>query len=101
MDYEFGFMDDREKRKILLLKILFIVWTKYMVLEAIYGDRLSSQFSSAAGMMSGAYFYSNLYSVQSEVVELFEPPYPARGGGFAIICTFSMIASIYYQLNWQ
>jgi len=101
MDYEFGFMDDREKCKILLLKILSVVWMAYMVLETIYAEKLSDQFLAAGGIMVGAYSYSNLYNVKSEVVELFEPPYPARGGGFAIICTFCLIATIYYQLNWQ
>ncbi|MDG2072094.1 MAG: hypothetical protein P8J55_10350 [Pseudomonadales bacterium] len=101
MDYEFGFMDKREKRKILLLKILSVVWMAYMVWETIYAEKLSDQLSAAGGIMVGAYAYSNLYNVKPELMELFEPPYPTRGGGFVIICMLCFIAQIYYQLNWQ
>ena len=101
MDYEFGFMDDQEKRKILLLKILSLVWIAAAVLDTVYAETLSYRFSSAGGILSGAYIYTNLYGIKSEVMELFEPPYPTKGNGLIIICTLCWVASIYYQLNWQ
>lgn len=99
--YEFGFMDTKEKVKLLVLKFISLAWIFTAMLEMIYEEDLSYKCAAATGLIPGVYLYFNLYFVKSEVMELFEPPYPTRGNGRVFIGTFFLITSIYYQLNWQ
>ena len=94
-------MSKREKAKLIALKILSICWVAIMGFEAIYGDKLSSQFYGVSGVMFGAYFYMNLFVIKSEVMELFEPPYPIQGYMLGYLASIFLIIGLYYQVNWQ
>ncbi|HAK53312.1 MAG TPA: hypothetical protein DCM54_15630 [Gammaproteobacteria bacterium] len=100
-NYEFGYMSKREKLKLLLLKFLSLCWVTWTAFTTIYGDRLSLQFYGASGVMCGAYFYMNLFFIKSEVMELFELPYPVKGQILAYLAGIFLLIGIYYQVNWQ
>ena len=98
-DFEFSYMHNREKLKLYLLKAFCWVWTIGSLANMIFWNQTtSSQLLSAGGVLTGAFFYINLCHVRSEVVELFEPPYPMKGLGVSIIVGICLAASIYFQI---
>lgn len=97
-NFEFGYMSRREKIKLALLKIVCLGWTAACLLAVIFWyHKTSAQLSTAAASLAGPYFYLNFCNVQSEAMELFEPPYPLKGNGLGIVCILFTIAAIYYQ----
>ena len=98
--FEFGRLSQREKTKLAVLKAICLVWTGACLLSMIFWDqKLSAQLLSASTSLAGPFFYMNFCNVKSEVMELFEPPYPLKGGGLAILSALFLVASIYLQWN--
>lgn len=96
--FEFGFMNRREKIKLVVLKLIFLAWTAICLLSMVFWDQKTSvQLETAGASLAGPFFYMNFCNVKSEVMELFEPPYPLKGGGLAIVSAMFLVTSIYLQ----
>ena len=96
--FEFGFMSRREKIKLAALKAASLGWTAACLLAIIFWKHTTSaQLSTAAASLAGPYFYLNFCNVQSEVMELFEPPYPLKGNGLGVVSICLEVAAIYYH----
>lgn len=98
--YEFRSMSRREKWKIEVFKLFSLGMILYALYAMVFLDlRTSAQLANAAGVMSFSYVYFNLFRVNSEIVELFEPPYDVKGNGIVVLVVMFSIASIYFVLN--
>ena len=93
-------MDVKEILKVRVLKWLCLAWVSYMLVLVTLVERdVSSEISAAGASMAGFYLYMNLFRVKSEVIELFEPPYPTVGNGLGFITFLCLVTSICLQIQ--
>ena len=93
--YEFSYMSTREKRKILIAKIIFglvIASCLYWIATSTTDD-LSADLMNMSAILTAVFGYINLINVKSELMELFEPPYSYNGSEFVFIGFALNIAS--------
>jgi len=95
-NYEFRYMDSRERLKIAALKLVSLCWIGLCLVSLVFHDTsLASKLNSAGGCTAGAFLYLNLFHVKSELMELFEPPYQYHGIGLIVISAAFTMASMW------
>ncbi|HJP50219.1 MAG TPA: hypothetical protein QF611_04240 [Pseudomonadales bacterium] len=95
--YEFGFMSRKEKIKIILCKIflaILIIHSFYRLVDGTTAT-LSSDFIQVSAILCAVFGYINLLKVNSELMELFEPPYFNVGYEFIIAGMVTNIVSFF------
>lgn len=92
--YEFSYMSDTEKRKLLVAKTILLASIIYAMWSLIHSEYSvsSSAYFDGAWVLAAVFAYVNLLKVRSELVELFEHPLDFHGKEFlaASIIIFSI-----------
>ena len=90
-------LSPREKRKIFICKcVLGIIMACALIpLVTDENSTLSSDLLDINGLLSAFFGYLNLLNIKSELIELFEPPYPFTGFEFIIIAFPCSIISLF------
>lgn len=92
-------MSNRERAKLVLLKLGSIVFLVLCLLSlSIWDSSLASRLSSAGAAIGTIGFYANLFRVRLEVAELFEPPYDFNGLGAVWLGALFIAGSVWLTL---
>lgn len=101
--YEFTYMSDTEKRKILLAKIILGASMLGSLWSLMDGD-YSGHYAAAAApyydgstVLAAAFGYINLLHIRSELVEIFEHPLDFKAREFMIASLLIWVFGMYKQ----
>lgn len=97
--YEFSYMSDREKRKLITAKAIVFLSVIYSLWQLIDSDDkpIHSAYLSAAWVLSAVFVYINLMTVRSELIELFEHPVEFHAKEFLVASSILFCLGIYSQ----
>ena len=97
--YEFAYMSDRERQKLVITKTLVFISVIYSLWQLVVSDGTPphSDYFNAAWILGAVFVYINLMTVRSELIEIFEPPVEFRGKEFAWASSAIFCAGLYFQ----
>ena len=95
---EFSFRSKKERIKLLVAKAVLaaLMLSGFVILMS--EPDLASDLFAISGILAATFGYINLYSVRSELIELFEPPYQYNGSEFLVAGLIFNLGGIYVQV---
>jgi hypothetical protein len=103
--YEFTYMSDTEKRKIVLAKIILGLSLFASLWSLIDGDysghyaAVAAPYYDGSTVLAAAFGYINLLHIRSELTEIFEHPLDFKGKEFMIASLILLTFGMYKQFS--
>ena len=97
--YEFSYMSQTEKRKLVAAKVVLLVSIIYSLWSLISTSRVeaSQAYFDAAWVLAAVFAYINVLRVRSEFAELIEHPLEYQGVEFMVLSGILFFVGIYFQ----